>query len=71
MALEDVYNMDEIGSFILCPKEDNIVVQRIVRGLKIQKECLSLALVVNTTYIDKLKHVSIDKSLCLSGLPTN
>jgi hypothetical protein len=61
MPLEDVYNMDEIGSFY-CAQANKMVMQGEVRGLKTQKDCPNLALVVNMTNIDKLKHVIIYKS---------
>jgi hypothetical protein len=74
MVPEDIYNMVEIGSFY-CAQQNKIVAQGKVCGRKIQKDCLTFAIVINTTSIEKLKHVIIYKSLrprCFGRrLPTN
>ena len=63
MSPEDVYNMDEIGSFY-CAQPNKTLGQGKVCGRKIQKDHLTLALVVNTIGTDKLKPLIIYKSLC-------
>ena len=74
MAPEDVYNMDETGLFYRA-QPNKTLAQGKVCGRKIQKDHLTLALVVNMTYTDKLKPVIIYKSLrprCFGRwLPTN
>ena len=62
IAAEDVYNTNKTSLFIVPIKQDKE--QGKVRGHKIQKDRLTLALVVNTTCTDKLKPVIIYKSLC-------
>ena len=62
MAPEDVYNVVEIGLFYHV-RPNKTLAQGKVHGLKIQKDRLTLALVVNTTCSDKSKHVIIYKFL--------
>ena len=55
--------------YLSCPtKQDKE--QGKVRVYKIQKDCLTLALVVNTTCTNKLKPVIIYKSLCPNESPS-
>ena len=62
IVLEDIYNMDEIGSFY-CAQQNMTLSQGKVCGRKIQKDCLTLALAINTTSIEKLKSMIFYKSL--------
>jgi hypothetical protein len=62
MELEYVYNMDEIGLFY-CAQPNKTLAQGKVHGCKMWKDCFTLALVVNTTSIDKMKPMIILKSL--------
>ena len=57
--------MDKTSLFLSCPTKQDIV-QGKVRGQKIQKDCLTLALVVHTTCIDKLTPMIIYKCICPS-----
>ena len=52
--LEDVYNTDEIGLYFRAHPNKTLV-QGKVKGRKLQKERVTLALDVNSTGIDKLK----------------
>ena len=74
MALDDVYNMDEIGSFY-CAQPNKTLGQQKVRGCIIRKDRLTIALLINTISTKKLKLVIICKSLhprCFGRcLPTN
>ena len=58
MALEDVYNMDEIVLFYHA-QSNRILAQGKVCGCKLLKDCLTLALVVNTIGTNKLKLIII------------
>ena len=62
MALEYVYNMDKIGLYYYA-QPNKTLAQGKVRGCKILKDHLTLALVVNTTSTDKMKPMIIYKSL--------
>ena len=59
----------------ICAQPNKTLAQGKVCGRKIQKDCLTLALAINTTSIDKLKFVINYKSLCPRcfgrWLPTN
>ena len=74
MTPEDVNNIDEASLFYHAHLNKTLG-QGKFYGCKIQKDRLTLALVVNTTNTDKLKHVIIYKSLrprCFERLlPTN
>ena len=59
--LEDVYNMDEIGLYFRAHPNKTLA-QGKVKGRKLQKERVTLALVVNSTGTDKLKLLVIYKS---------
>ena len=62
MAPEDIYNMDEIGSFYRT-QPNKTLTQGKVHGYKIQKDPLTLAIAINMTNTYNLKHVIIYKSL--------
>lgn len=53
--------MDETGLFY-CAQLNKSLAQEKIHRCKIQKDCLMLALVVNTTSTDKLKLVNVYKS---------
>jgi hypothetical protein len=56
---EDVYNMDEVGLYFRA-RPNKTLAQGKVKGQKLQRERVTLALVVNSTRTDKLKFIVID-----------
>ena len=56
MAPVDVYNMDVTGPFY-CAQANKTLAQGKVLGCNTPKDCLNLALDLNMTNINKLKHV--------------
>ena len=66
MTPENVYNMDETRLFYCVQPTKRLRARKSPRPQKIQKDRLTLALVINTTGSDKLELVIIYKSLCPS-----
>ena len=64
MTPENVYNMDETSFVLLCSTNQKTKSKEKSAATKIQKDRLTLALVINTIGSDKLKLVIIYKSLC-------